>query len=73
MTFTIPGSGVNYVNVADETGIECPNGDVQAYAKALKLLADNKELRKKYGANAKKRVEEKFMYKNFEREIGNLI
>ena len=35
VTFTIPGSGVNYVNLADVTGIECPNGDVRAYANAL--------------------------------------
>ena len=32
VTFNIPGSGVNYVNKKDETGLEVPNGDSKAYA-----------------------------------------
>ena len=73
VTFTIPGSGVNYVNLADVTGIECPNGDVRAYANALKTLADNPELREEYGKAAKQRVEENFMYEELKLEIRNLI
>lgn len=32
VTFTIPGSGVNWVSQNGETGIEVPNGDDKAYA-----------------------------------------
>ena len=47
VTFTIPGSGVNYVSVNGETGIECPNGDWKAFAEALKKLGDDKNLSEK--------------------------
>ena len=32
VTFTIPGSGVNYVNLDGVTGIECKNADCKDYA-----------------------------------------
>lgn len=73
VTFTIPGSGVNYVNIAEETGIECPNGDVSAYAKALESLSKGKALREKYGKNAKKRVEENFMFDQLGEKVKELI
>ena len=73
VTFTISGSGVNYVSIANETGIECPNGDVKAYAEALKKLAENEKLREKYGVHAKKRVEENFMFEQFKNNISKLI
>lgn len=73
VTFTIPGSGVNYVNLAGVTGIECSNGDVQAYADALTKLANDPELREKYGKAAKRRVEEHFMYDGLKRAIWDLI
>lgn len=56
VTFTIKGSGVNWVSLNGETGIEVANSDFQAYAQAVdKLLQDN-ILRDKMGRNAKKRV-----------------
>lgn len=73
VTFTIPGSGVNYVNLADVTGIECPNGDIRAYARALKTLADNPELREEYGKAAKQRVMDKFTYEEFKNKINDTI
>ena len=73
VTFTIEGSGVNYVSLANVTGIECPNGDVKAYADALKKLADNKELREEYGRNAKLRVEENFTFDIFRKNISGLF
>jgi rhamnosyl/mannosyltransferase len=56
VTFTIPGSGVNYVNLDGVTGIECPNCDSKAYAVALKKLATNSKLRKKYGNAARESI-----------------
>lgn len=73
VTFTIPGSGVNYVNLADETGLECPNGDEKAYAKALVKLDEDDELRKKLGESARKRVEELFMFDQLKAKINELI
>lgn len=73
VTFTIPGSGVNYVCLNQENGIEVPNQDVKAYAKAMKKLADCPELRKKYGAKAKKRVEENFLNTQFKKNIHSVI
>jgi len=61
VTFTIPGSGVNWVNLNGVTGIEVPNSDSKAYASALdKLLADD-ALREKYGKAARERVENNFL------------
>ncbi len=73
VTFTIEGSGVNYVNIDGETGIECPNGDSKAYAGALIRLAEDKVLREKYGKNAKKRVLDLFVYDIFKGKIESLL
>ncbi|MCQ2516057.1 MAG: glycosyltransferase [Saccharofermentans sp.] len=73
VTFTIPGSGVNYVSLNGITGIECPNMDVDAYAKALTKLADNPELIKSYGQAAKKRVVDNFTFEMFKQNIIKLI
>lgn len=73
VTFTIPGSGVNYVNLDGVTGIECPNGDSKAYAEALKTLAADPELREKYGQAARQRVLENFTEEIFEKNLMSLI
>ena len=73
VTFTIPGSGVNYVNLDGVTGIECPNRDSRAYARALKRLAEKAELRKEYGEKGHERVLEKFTYDEFKTDIYSLI
>ncbi len=65
VTFTIDGSGVNYVSLHDNTGLEVANRDVTAYADALRRLAQNPDLRNSYGINAKKRVAENFMPSHF--------
>lgn len=73
VTFTINGSGVNYVSINGETGIEVPNGNVENYANALKELADNHELREKYGNAAKKRVSENFLFAQYKRALVRLV
>ena len=76
VTFTIPGSGVNYVCLNSENGIEVGNRNVEAYAMAIKKLANNEELRKKYGMAGKQRVEENFLSSifamNISKEIKNI-
>lgn len=73
VTFTIPGSGVNYVNIDGVTGIECPNRDVKAFADALMRLKNDEELRSTLGCNARQRVLDNFLYSTFKENIINLI
>lgn len=60
VTFTIPGSGVNWVSLNGETGIEVSNGDDKAFAEAIDKLIDDKELSKRYAKNGMKRVRNNF-------------
>ena len=73
VTFTIPGSGVNYVNLDGVTGIECPNCDYKAYAVALKRMADDEKLRMQMGIEARKRVLNCFTSASFKSNILALI
>lgn len=73
VTFTIPGSGVNYVCRDKEDGLEVPNRDVKAYAEALKRLAFDPALRRKMGIAGKKRVEENFLSTKFKDHILALV
>jgi len=73
VTFTIPGSGVNYVSLNGVTGIECPNSDSKALADAIVKLADDKELREEYGRNARQRVLEHFTFEAFRRRTAGLL
>lgn len=73
VTFTIPGSGVNYVSINGETGLEVPNRDVEKYAEALKELAEDEELRTRMGIAGKKRVEENFLDTQFRNNILKVV
>ena len=73
ITFTIPGSGVNYVNIKNETGLEVENSNYEEYAKAIIKLYENKDLREKYGNNAKARVEKLFTLTSFKENIKKII
>lgn len=73
VTFTIPGSGVNYVNLNGVTGIECPNCDSKAYADALILLSEDDQLRAEYGQKARKWVLDNFTETQFKANIYQLI
>ncbi len=73
VNFNIPGSGVNYVSINGETGIEVENGNSKQYAEAIKLLANNKDLIEKYGNNSRLRVEKLFTYEMFKENIKKLL
>ena len=73
VTFTIEGSGVNYVSLDGLTGIEVENRNVAAYAEAIKKLASDARLRKTYGENAKRRVEELFTNEKFTQNVNDLL
>ena len=73
ITFSIQGSGVNYVSLDKVTGIEVENRNVKKYADAMRLLAQNEELRVKYGKAGKKRIEENFLSTQFTKNIRNMF
>lgn len=60
VTFTIPGSGVNWVSLNGETGLEVPNGDDTAFAKAIDTLLEDKALADQMAERGRKRVKELF-------------
>lgn len=63
VTFTIEGSGVNWVNLHEVTGIEVPqDADMDKnYAAAVDKLVTDSALREKYAEAAHKRVTENFL------------
>ncbi len=63
VTFTIEGSGVNWVNLNGVTGIEVSQkGNLnQVYAEALDKLVMDTDLQKKYSMAAHKRIAENFL------------
>ena len=73
VTFTIPGSGVNYVCRNGKEGIEVPNRDVKAYADALKKLSVDSTLRVQMGQSGKMRVSKLFLNEQFKRNIQELV
>ena len=70
VTFTIPGSGVNWVNLNGLTGIEVENGNVKELACAIDRLLDDEELASKYAKAGKQRVEENF---TIDKMVGKMI
>lgn len=61
VTFTIEGSGVNWVSINGETCLEVPNGDVKAYAEAIDKLIDDDELHAKLAETGYERVKKLFV------------
>jgi glycosyltransferase involved in cell wall biosynthesis len=60
VTFTIPDSGVNWLCINEETGLESENENVEALAGAINTLIGNDALRKQLGENAVKRIRDFF-------------
>ena len=72
VTFTIEGSGVNWVSPNGETGLEVPNSDAKAYAEAVEKLLSDKELLQKYSKNAHDRVDSMFTLDVIEPKIMDI-
>lgn len=73
VTFSIYGSGVNYVNLDKETGIECKNSDSDEYAAAIKKLISDDKLRTELGNNARNRILDNFTTEKFNENVKKLI
>lgn len=69
VTFTIPGSGVNWVSKDKITGLEAPNKDVIQFAKNITRLADDQELYLSLSKNAKKRADDLFCKEKFDKKV----
>ena len=73
VTFTIPGSGVNYLCQDKLAGIECPLMDTDAYAQALDTLCEDDALRAQYGENARREILAKYTKDRFIENVGKLL
>lgn len=73
VTFTIEGSGVNYVSLNGVTGIEVENKNAKQFAEAIQKLGTDKDLNEKYGTAAMDRVLEAFLFKQFRQAVLDLI
>lgn len=60
VTFTIPGSGVNWVCPNQECGLEVENQNYIEYAKAIDSLLSHQDLREKLSVNAHQRASNLF-------------
>lgn len=72
ITFTVEGSGVNWVSLNNVTGIEVPNMNSKAFAKAIDEMIDNSAKRKSFAENAKQRVIDMFTTKVVKDQYINL-
>lgn len=73
LTFTIKGSGVNYVNINDETGLEAPNEDVKSYADNINRLLHDEALYKKLSIGAKERALTLFSKEHFVKTLNEIF
>ncbi|WP_033147757.1 glycosyltransferase [Prevotella sp. P6B1] len=73
VTFSIEGSGANWVSVKNETGIEVELGDVKAYAEAIDKLLSNHDMYYQYAAAGKKRVASMFTSEQANIEAGKIL
>ncbi len=69
VTFTIPGSGVNWVSPHQKTGLEVKNRDSQALAHAINLLLNDNSLRIRLGENASKRANELYTTNSIRKDL----
>jgi glycosyltransferase involved in cell wall biosynthesis len=72
VTFTIEGSGVNWVSLNNVTGIEVENKDVQNLAVAVDKLLTNENLLAEYSSNAHNRVQTMFSEEAVGVQVRNL-
>lgn len=69
VTFTIPGSGVNWVNIDGETGLEAPNRDSKALASNITKLVEDKSLYEKLSKGAYDRAHLYFTKEHFTKRV----
>lgn len=73
VTFTIEGSGVNWVSLNGQTGLEVALGDVKAYAAAIDKLLNDPEMYEKYSKAGKERVTNMFTCGQSVKEMDKIL
>ena len=73
VTFTIDGSGVNYVALNNVTCLEVENKNSKAFAEAIEKISNDEELKKKLETNAKERFDELFTFEKYKNNVLNLL
>ena len=73
VTFTIEGSGVNYVSLDGVTGIEVENRNAIKYAEAIVKLSNDKDLRERYGQAARERVIKNFTTETLKNNLTTVL
>ena len=73
VTFTIEGSGVNWVSVNQLTCEEVPIGDVKAYAAAIDKLFSDNDLYMKYATAGKERIATMFTCEQSNKEAKKIF
>jgi len=68
-TFTIPGSGVNWVCLNGKTGLEAPNKDVKKYAQNIMRLALDQDLYRTLSQGAVERCNLLFTKDVFDKKV----
>jgi len=58
VTANVDGSGMNYVNIHNKTGLVVPPKDPMALAEAINIILSNKNLYNRFSKNAKERFKE---------------
>jgi len=71
VTFTIEGSGVNWVSINNETCLEVENGNDKAFAEAIDRLLADEALWRRLSAAGIKRVKENFTVPKMCEEMEN--
>ena len=72
VTFTIPASGVNFVNLNGVTGIEVENGNAAAFAGAVDMLLSDSEMHARMGAAGRERVIRNFTWESIDAKIAEI-
>lgn len=72
VTFSLVGSGVNWVNIAGETGLEVSLNDTHAFAQAVNELANKSDLRQQLSQSAHRRVCDLFSAQALATQINHL-
>lgn len=73
VTFTIAGSGVNWVSLNGETGIEVKNGNSRLLADAIDSLLTDDSMRNQYAQNARRRVLKYFVMDEIKKSLQKYI
>jgi len=72
LTTKIAGSGISEVNIDGDTGFQVPPADAAALADAIRMLAQNPNIRLQMGSLAQKRFEERFQIYSVAEQMAEL-